>query len=152
MIEGVKIKKLKPIYDERGFLMEILRADDPIFDKFGQVYITAVNPGFVKAWHCHKLQTDNFTCVSGKVRVGLFDARVDSKTHGEVTEFILGIDEPMLIQIPSMVYHGFENITDEIGIIVNTPTETYNYKAPDELRLPFDTKKIPFKWDAKKGG
>ena len=31
MIEGVKIKRLKPNCDERGFLMEILRSDDEIF-------------------------------------------------------------------------------------------------------------------------
>lgn len=37
MINGVIIKKLKVIPDERGRLMEILRADDDFFEKFGQV-------------------------------------------------------------------------------------------------------------------
>ncbi|MCX7972949.1 MAG: dTDP-4-dehydrorhamnose 3,5-epimerase, partial [Candidatus Aminicenantes bacterium] len=40
MIEGVKIKKLRVIPDERGRLMEILRADEEIFVRFGQVYMT----------------------------------------------------------------------------------------------------------------
>jgi dTDP-4-dehydrorhamnose 3,5-epimerase len=35
MIEGVKVKKLKVVPDERGRLMEILRCDDPMFEKFG---------------------------------------------------------------------------------------------------------------------
>jgi len=40
MIEGVKVKRLNLIPDERGFLMEILRNDDELFEKFGQVYLT----------------------------------------------------------------------------------------------------------------
>jgi len=35
MIEGVKIKKLKIMSDDRGRLMEILRNDDDIFEDFG---------------------------------------------------------------------------------------------------------------------
>ena len=81
MIDGVKIKTLKAIPDERGRLMEILRRDDEIFEKFGQVYITTANPGVVKAWHFHKKQRDNFTCVHGKMRLALYDARKKSPTY-----------------------------------------------------------------------
>ena len=49
LIDGVRVKKLKWITDERGKLMEILRCDDPAFDKFGQVYVTTCYPGVVKA-------------------------------------------------------------------------------------------------------
>lgn len=80
MIDGVKVKKLKVIPDERGRLMEILRRDDEIFKKFGQVYATTAYPGVVKAWHYHKKQTDNFTCVSGAIRLALYDARPNSNT------------------------------------------------------------------------
>ncbi len=38
-IEGVSVKKLSPIPDERGRVMEILRRDDEIFRDFGQVYL-----------------------------------------------------------------------------------------------------------------
>ena len=65
MIEGVRFKKLRSIPDERGQLMEILRADDECFVKFGQVYLTSAYPGVVKAWHYHKVQADNFAVVKG---------------------------------------------------------------------------------------
>jgi dTDP-4-dehydrorhamnose 3,5-epimerase len=55
VIAGVILKSLRLLPDERGRLMEILRNDDDIFSKFGQVYITTTYPGVVKAWHCHKL-------------------------------------------------------------------------------------------------
>jgi len=35
---------MKVIPDERGRLMEILRVDDDLFLKFGQVYITTTYP------------------------------------------------------------------------------------------------------------
>ena len=37
LIEGVKVRELRVIGDERGFLMELLRSDWEEFDKFGQV-------------------------------------------------------------------------------------------------------------------
>ena len=54
MIHGVEIKQLRVIPDERGRLMEVLRCDDNIFNKFGQVYVTTAQPGVVKGWHYHK--------------------------------------------------------------------------------------------------
>ena len=43
MIEGVVVKKLKVIPDERGRLMEILRSDDECFEKFGQLFSVDFN-------------------------------------------------------------------------------------------------------------
>ena len=74
-IEGVVVKALKRIPDERGWLMEMLRADDDLFQKFGQVYLTAVYPGVVKGWHYHKIQTDHFVCVGGMAKVVLYDSQ-----------------------------------------------------------------------------
>ena len=51
LIQGVQVKQLSWIPDERGKLMEMLRCDDPMFEKFGQVYVTTCYPGVVKAWH-----------------------------------------------------------------------------------------------------
>ncbi len=78
MIEGVRTKDLKVIPDERGFLMEMLRSDDEIFERFGQVYITCCNPNVVKGWHYHKKQIDHFVCLSGMAHVVLDDSRQDS--------------------------------------------------------------------------
>ena len=152
MVEGVQVKRLKVVSDERGFLMEMLRSDDSLFKKFGQAYLTAVNPGYVKAWHYHKKQTDNFVCVKGRVKVVLYDNRKNSKTKGRIQEFFLSYENPLLVQIPPGVLHGFEADCDEESCIINFPTELYNYKEPDEHRVPFDSKEIPYKWKGAKGG
>ena len=147
LIKGVKIKKLNVIPDERGRLMEILRCDDEIFEKFGQVYITTAYPGVVKAWHAHKLQDDNITVVKGMAKIVLCDLREDSPTYRKINEFFVGEHNPILIHIPKLVYHGFKCISENECIVVNIPTQPYNRKNPDELRLPFDTEKIPYNWE-----
>ena len=149
MIAGVKVKHLKSIPDERGRLMEILRNDDDIFIKFGQLYMTTVYPGTVKAWHYHKKQFDTFVVVKGMLKLVLYDSRPGSKTKGEVNEFFIGEHNQMLVQIPNNVYHGFKGISDTETIVINAPTEVYNSKKPDEFRLPAHTKEIPYEWARK---
>lgn len=146
MIDGVKVKKLRVIPDDRGRLMEILRVDDPMFEKFGQVYMTTAYPGVVKAWHYHKKQTDNFTCIRGTMRLGLYDARKNSPTFGVVEEYIISLDDPMLVQIPPDIYHGFKCISSEEAVVINTVTEAYDPRNPDEYRLDPYENDIPFDW------
>jgi dTDP-4-dehydrorhamnose 3,5-epimerase len=151
MINGVLIKKLKVIPDERGRLMEILRADDEFFQKFGQVYMTTAYPGVVKAWHYHKKQADNMTVVKGMMKIVLYDSRKESATFGEVNEIFAGIHNPVLVHIPPFVYHGFKCISEDEAIVINAPTEVYNYKEPDEYRLSAHDNDIPYKWGRKDG-
>ena len=146
MIDGVKVKKLKLIPDDRGRLMEILRADDPVFKKFGQVYMTTALPGVVKAWHYHKKQDDNFTCIHGKMRLALYDARPESPTYKEVNDFVISLETPMLVHIPKNVYHGFKCVSDCEALVINTPTEAYDNKSPDEYRIDAYDNKIPYDW------
>lgn len=145
LIEGVKIKKLRVIPDERGRLMEILRCDDEIFKKFGQVYMTTNYPGIIKAWHYHKKQTDNVCCLKGMIKMALYDPR-GTETKGEINEFFMGEHNPMLISIPKKVYHGWKCISETESVVISIPTEPYNYEEPDEYRLPPDTKEIPYDW------
>ncbi len=151
LIKGVKSKKLRLIPDERGWLMEVLRSDDSeIFEKFGQVYVSATYPGVVKAWHYHKQQIDNFACITGMVKLVLVDTRPDSSTEGAVNEFFIGAQNPTLVQVPNLVYHGWKCISSEVALVINTPSEPYRYEAPDEFRLD-PHKTLPYNWDRTDG-
>jgi dTDP-4-dehydrorhamnose 3,5-epimerase len=151
MIDGVKIKKLRVIPDERGRLMEILREDDPLFKKFGQVYMTTTYPGVIKGWHYHKKQEDNITVIWGMLKIVLYDNRPDSPTKGEVNEFFAGEYNPILVHVPVGILHGWKCISEKEAIVINTVTEAYDYKNPDEFRTPYDTKDVPYDWDIKMG-
>jgi dTDP-4-dehydrorhamnose 3,5-epimerase len=146
-IEGVWIKDLKVIPDERGRLMEILRNDDEGFDRFGQVYLSTVRPGVVKGWHLHRVQEDLVTCVKGMVKLAMYDARDGSPTQGLVREVFIGEHNPQLVRIPAGVYHGWKCISDEEAYVINVPTEPYNRESPDEYRAAWDSPDIPYSWD-----
>jgi dTDP-4-dehydrorhamnose 3,5-epimerase len=150
-IHDVKTKKLRVMPDERGWLMEILRVDETeLFTKFGQTYVSATYPGVVKAWHYHKKQVDHFACVAGMVKLVLIDTRDDSPTKGAVNEFFLGSQNPTLVQVPNLVYHGWKCISLEPSLVVNVTTEPYQYADPDEYRLdPHGT--LPYDWTRKDG-
>ncbi len=151
MIHDAQVKILKVIPDERGRLMEMLRHDDELFKGFGQVYMTTAYPRVVKAWHYHKKQWDHFVCVRGMMKVVLYDSREDSPTHGEVNEFFLGEHRPILLQIPPLVYHGFKCISDYEAMVINCPTEVYDYDNPDEFRVDPHDNDIPYDWSIKDG-
>jgi dTDP-4-dehydrorhamnose 3,5-epimerase len=151
MIEGVRTKPLRTIADDRGWLFEILRCDDDLFTRFGQVYLTAVYPGVVKAWHCHRKQIDNLAVVSGMARLVLADCREGSSTRGTIEEFIIGDQNRMLVQIPPGVYHGLMGLGVTPALALNCPSEPYHRDHPDEIRLPFDTDQIPYTWQIRNG-
>ena len=151
MIDGVKLKPLKVVPDERGRLFEILRTDDEIFRKFGQVYLTTAYSGVVKAWHYHKIQYDNFCAVHGMFKLGLYDDRPESPTRGKVQEIFMGVHRLVVVQIPPGVWHGLKAISDGEALMINVPTEMYDHRTPDEYRKPWNDPGIPYDWERKNG-
>ena len=151
LINGLRTKPLRVIPDERGRLVEMLRRDEPLFRRFGQVYCTSVNAGVVKGWHDHKKQIDNFVCVSGMIKLVAYDGRRDSPTKGLINEFFIGTHNPLLVQIPAGVSHGFKGLTEPEAIVINIPTEPYHRKRPDEYRLDPHRSDIPYDWNRKDG-
>ena len=158
MIQGVEVKNLKVIPDERGFLMEILRSDDPMFERFGQVYMTSCKKGIAKAWHYHKKQSDHFACLHGTALVVLYDMRKNSPTFNTVEELILrsppcNENESVLVKIPPQVVHGFTALNCDEAKILNVPTELYRFDNPDEYRISWNSRDIPYNWPSYvKGG
>ena len=151
LIEGVAARVAKVLPDERGRLGEIMRADDPWFEKFGQVYFTTTYPGVVKAWHFHKKQTDHFYVIKGTVKIALYDQRQGSPTQGVVNELYLGEHCPGLLRIPPGVLHGWMCVGETESYILNIASEVYNYQQPDELRTDPHDNDIPYDWMRKDG-
>lgn len=151
LIDGVAVRTAKVLSDERGRLGEIMRADDPWFEKFGQVYFTTTYPGVVKAWHFHKKQTDHFYVIKGTVKLAFYDARADSPTHGVVNELYLGEHCPGVVRIPPGIQHGWMGVGQTEAYIINIVSEMYNYTEPDEFRTHPHDNEIPYEWTRKDG-
>ncbi len=151
LIHGVIVQTLRVVPDERGRLMEIMRCDDPFFSGFGQVYLSTVYPGVVKAWHYHRVQDDRFTCVRGMVKAVLYDDRESSPTRGALNEIYVGEYKPNLIVIPAGVFHGWKCISEYEAYVINVPSQPYNRSDPDEYRVDPHTGGIPYDWSRKDG-
>jgi len=147
MIDGVIVKPLKCHADERGFLMEMLRTDEEIFEEFGQSYVSLNYPGVIRAWHYHKKQNDLWVCVKGMIKAVVYDSREGSSTQGEVNQFFLGDNNHILLKIPVGTMHGYKTIGVEPSLLINFPTRPYDPKEPDEYREPWNSEKIPYNWD-----
>lgn len=149
MIDGVKIVPLRQIVDERGKIMHMLKATDPHFITFGEIYFSCAWPDTVKAWHIHQTMTVNNAVISGRAKLVLYDLRDDSPTKGELQEIFLGEDNYVLVQIPPGIANGYKAYGDKMVILANAATEPHD---PNEmLRMDPDTDKIPYDWARRNG-
>lgn len=147
MIKGLVVRKLCPNIDQRGLLCEIMREDWDIYENVKMTYYSKSYPGVIRAWHRHiRGQTDFFVVPAGNIKVAVYDDRENSPTRGEINDFILGEDNPILLKIPGDCWHGFKVVGDKPAILINMPTKLYDYENPDEERIPYDTDKIPYVW------
>jgi dTDP-4-dehydrorhamnose 3,5-epimerase len=149
MIDGVVVKPLRRIPDERGFIMHMLRSDDPDFEKFGEIYFSTIFPGVVKAWHLHKEMILNYSVVSGMVKLVLYDDRDGSPTKGELQELFIGRENYQLVKIPPFVWNGFKGIGTEMAILANCASLAHD---PEEIvRMAPDDPQFPYNWELKNG-
>ena len=143
MIDGVIITPLKRIGDERGMVLHMLRRDWDIFEDFGEVYFSTVNPGTVKGWKRHQRMIQNFAVPMGNAKFVLYDDRDGSPTKGEVQEVALGGDNYALLTLPAMIWYGFANTEDAPVLIANCasirhdPEETEGKDLSDPA-IPYD--------------
>ena len=122
MIHDVKITPLRIIPDNRGKVMHMLRSDSEVFSRFGEIYFSTVFYKSIKAWHLHKESTLNYVCVSGEVKLVLFDDRENSPTKNQHQELILSPKNYFLVTIPPLIWNGFKGIGKNESIIANCLT------------------------------
>lgn len=147
MIEGVKISPKKQIIDERGKIMHMIRNDDINFYKFGEIYFSYSHPNIVKAWHLHTVMTINYICVSGKVKLVLFDDRDKSSTKGQFMEIYMSFENYNLITVPPGIWNGFKTLGNESSIIANCSDIPHD---PNEmLRKSYNDPYFKYDWNIK---
>ena len=149
MIQGVRVTPLRRIVDERGAIMHMLRADAPHFERFGEIYFSAVHPGVIKGWHIHRAMTLNYAVVTGTIKLVLYDDREDSATKGELMELFVGDQNYCLVTVPPLVWNGFKGCGTATASVAHCATLPHD---PDEIARedPF-TPRIPYDWALRHG-
>ena len=143
-IDGVHVIPLRRIPDERGTIFHMLRASDPHFTQFGEIYFTSIYAGIVKGWHKHREMTLNYACIHGRVKLVLYDERDGSSTNGALMEVFLGPDDHSLVVIPPGVWSGFKGMSSPFAIVANCCTHTHDASRTTRLD-PFENH-IPYDW------
>lgn len=146
-IDGVRIKEVKNVVKNNGFLTEIYRQDWELDSlTVDQIFQVSLLPGGISAWHAHEVTTDRIFVNTGLIKVVLYDARPESPTFGKIDEFRCGALRPMLIIVPPRVWHGVQNFTNEPAALLNIVDRAYQYDDPDHWRIPLDSPEIPYKF------
>lgn len=143
-IEGLTVRPLTRVADERGAIYHMLRSDSPGFERFGEIYFSLVYPEVIKGWHLHRRMTLNYAVPIGMAKVVCFDDREGSSTRGNLCELFVGELNYVLVTIPPLVWNGFKGMASGPALVANCATEAHD---PDEIvRLdPFDAA-IPYDW------
>ncbi len=138
-IQDVQCVPLKVNVDDRGYLIEIVRATDPYMKKFGQVYLVSdPTRGIIRAYHKHDFLWDYFFISHGYAKFILLDDRKESSTYGHLNIFIISEKNPSVLIVPPGIYHGWMSLEDDTQM-VSTASEVYNQEKPDEVRIPPDS-------------
>jgi len=149
MIDGVKIIPLRTIADERGKIMHMMKATDPHFKGFGEIYFSCAWPGTIKAWHIHKSMTINNAVMVGRAKLVMYDLRENSPTKGVLQEVFFGEDNYCLVQMPPGIANGYKAYGDKMVVLANCATEPHD---PNEIvRLDPFTPEIPYEWSLRHG-
>jgi dTDP-4-dehydrorhamnose 3,5-epimerase len=147
MIDGVLVRQVKQIPDERGRVMHMLRKDDPHFEEFGEIYFSVVYPEVVKGWHLHRVMTLNYAVVSGMIKLVLYDDRQSSPTKGEIRELFVGESNYVLVKMSAGIWNGFKGLGEKPSIVANCASIPHDPK--EIVRVdPFEND-IPYDWSLK---
>ena len=109
----------------KGDIFKILKSSDKEFKGFGEIYISYVKKGEIKAWKKHLKMTCILIPISGQTKVVVYD-NIDFHV------FNLNSEEKKKLIIPPHTIFGFSAIKDDSSImnianIEHDPKESINY-------------------------
>jgi len=150
LIDGVRVAALTLWPDDRGYFMELLRAQTGLAQDYAatgtlQVSAALSYPGTIKAIHYHLKQTDLWHPTAGQFQVMLYDMRVASPTFGQLNTIYTGSLRPLQILIPPGVGHGYKIIGPDPAVLVYATDRFYD--PSDEGRLAWDDPDVGYDWE-----
>jgi len=137
MLQGIRIRPIKRLSDERGFFTEVMRKDwKELFgeDTVAQANFSFTYPDVIRAWHRHvKGQVDYFLALKGLIKICAYDDKTS-----EVNEVISSGLDLQVVRMPGHYWHGFKALGNEPAMLLYFTTNLYDASNPDEERRPWN--------------
>ena len=137
MLQGIRIRPIKRLSDERGFFTEVMRKDwKELFgeDTVAQANFSFTYPDVIRAWHRHvKGQVDYFLALKGSIKICAFDDKT-----AEVNEVISSGLDLQVVRMPGHYWHGFKALGNEPAMLLYFTTNLSDAANPDEERRPWN--------------
>lgn len=133
-IKDVVVYPLKKFADDRGWLAELFRNDELSAEfRPAMAYISFTKPGVTRGPHEHDEQADLFCFIGASTfNMRMWDNRPDSPTYNHMMSMDVGTDNPAGIVVPKGVVHGYRNIGDVDGMVINCPNRLYMGEGKSE--------------------
>ncbi len=130
MIDGVIFTPLSIIDTVGGDVLHAIKTSDVGFSGFGEVYFSTVEPRAIKGWKLHREMVLNLVVPVGSVRFVIFDDRVDSKTEGQFSDFVLSRNNYGRLTVPPKLWLGFQGVYEKDSLLLNIANIPHD---PDEM-------------------
>lgn len=126
-MDGVTLTPLKRISTGKGDVLHAMKATDPGYCGFGEVYFSEVYEGQRKGWKRHNRMTLNLVVVKGAIRFII----VNDKT-GEKEEIILSPDSNYArLTVAPGLWMAFEGVAEGISLLMDIIPEPHDPSEAD---------------------
>ena len=145
IINGLVITPLKQIKDDRGAVFHVMKNDSDTFYTFGEAYFSKINKNVIKGWKYHKEMKQNFCVPYGKLKLVLFDDRINSITKGVINEIILNDNEDYIrVTIPENIWYSFKCLSKDYCLLLNIAN--IKHDESETLNMDLNNDIINYKW------
>lgn len=143
-IDGVQIKQLKRIPDERGTIYHCVKSSELEYN-ISEVYFKKLYNGVINGWHVHESMTLCYTTFFGTTKLVLVDLRDGSETHGNLVEIYCGEENYCRVKIPPGVANASQCVSNGFSMFANTPDKEHDPTLKYTRIDPFDGS-IRYQW------
>lgn len=142
-VHDVTLTPQRVIPTAGGAVLHGMKRDDPGYAGFGEVYLSEIDHGVVRAWKRHRHMTLNLVVAAGAVRFVIHDDRPGSPSAGTFQEVLLSRDGTHgRLTVPPGLWVGFQGASPGLNLLLNVADLGHD---PDESdRAPLA--RFPFHW------
>ena len=137
-LEDIHVTQLKRIPTVGGDVLHALKNSDYGFNGFGEVYLSWVEHGVIKAWKCHQHMTLNLVVPLGEIS---FVFHIKDQENCFRTENI-GEEKYVRLTVPPGIWFGFQGRGSSQSLLMNLADMVHD---PDEV-LRKKTSEIVYNW------